>query len=177
MAEVSVTPRRETARVARNHLPHPVPASARSAETGANSAPAKQTANPPLAARQRSRTLPRQDRRRHFYPRATCGSGRPCHSRPLGGRSVAWNAQQPRGDAGRASFAFLHVGEGAWQGHGYRGGRLEPTRATTPGGVAAFADLGSRARDGPTQELHDGYGCTGLLLRPAESLAARLERK
>ena len=46
-----------------------------------------------------------------FHPRATCGGGRSCHSWPLGGRSVAWNTQQPRGHAGRASFAFLHVGE------------------------------------------------------------------
>ena len=48
---------------------------------------------------------------------------------------------------------------------------------TTPGDVAALADLGSRAGDGPAQELHDGYGCTGLLLRSAESLAARQQRK
>src|SRR5215471_6128041 len=33
------------------------------------------------------------------------------------------------------------------------------------------------AGDGPAQTLHDGYGCTGLLLRSAKSLAARLERK
>ena len=48
---------------------------------------------------------------------------------------------------------------------------------TTSGDVAALADLGSRAGDGPAQKLHDGDGCTGLLLRSAESLAARLERK
>ena len=132
---------------------------------------------PPLAARQHSRALPRPDRRCPFHPRKTCGSRRSCHSRPLGGRSVAWDAQQPRGHAGRASFAFLHAGEGARQGHSHRGGRSEPARATTPGGLAALADLGSWAGDGPTQKLHDGYGCTGLLLRSAESLAARLERK
>ena len=60
---------------------------------------------------------------------------------------------------------------------GYRGGRPEPARATTSGDVAALVDLGSRTGDGPTQELHDGDGYTGLLLRSAESLAARLERK
>src|SRR6267143_822547 len=89
----------------------------------------------------------------------------------------ARGAQQPRGHAGRPSFAVLHAGESARQGHGYRGGRPEPARATTPGDVAALADLGSRTRDGPTQELHHGYRCTGLLLRSAEPLAARLERK
>ena len=46
-----------------------------------------------------------------------------------------------------------------------------------PATLAALADLGSRAGDGPAQKLHDGHGCAGLLLRSAESLAARLERK
>ena len=38
-------------------------------------------------------------------------------------------------------------------------------------------DLGPWAGDGPAQELHDGDECSGLLLRSAKSLAARLERK
>jgi hypothetical protein len=80
------------------------------------------------------------------------------------GDLFARRAQQSRGHTGRASFAFLHAGEGARQGHGYRGGRPEPARATTPGDVAALADLGPRAGDGPAQKFHDGYGCTGLLL-------------
>ena len=46
-----------------------------------------------------------------------------------------------------------------------------------PADVASLADLGPRAGDGPAQNLHDGDGCAGLLLRSAESLAARLERK
>ena len=175
--KTGVPERREPARVARNDLSQPVHSSARSAETGAGSAPSLQAADPPLAALQRSRALPRQDRRCDFHPGTTCGSRRSCHSRSLGGRSVARGAQQPRGHAGGASFALLHAGEGARQGHGYRGGRPEPARATTPGGVASLADLGSRAGDGPAQKLHDGYGCTGLLLRSAKSLAARLERK
>ena len=54
---------------------------------------------------------------------------------------------------------------------------VEPARATTPGNLAALADLGPRAGDGPAQKLHDGHGGTGLLLRSAKSLAARLERK
>src|SRR4029077_7748892 len=63
------------------------------------------------------------------------------------------------------------------QGHGYGGGRTEPARATTPGDVEALADLGSRTRDGPAQELPHGCRCTSLLLQCAKSLAARLERK
>src|SRR5580658_10794192 len=177
MAEAVLSGRRELARVARNHLPHPVPASARSAETGVGSASAIAAADPPLAARQHSRALARPDRRCDFHPRATCGSRRSRHSRTLGGRSVARGAQQPRGHVGRASFALLYAGEGARQGYGYRGGRSEPARARTSGDVAALADLGPRTGDGPAQELHDGYRCTGLLLRSAKSLAARLERK
>ena len=147
------------------------------AETGVGSVSAIQAADPPLAALQHSRALARPDRRRHFHPGTTCGSRRSCHSRTLGGRSVARGAQQSRGHAGRASFALLHAGESTRQGYGHRGDRSEPARARTSGDVAAFADLGPRTGDGPAQELHDGYRCTGLLLRSAKSLAARLERK
>jgi IS30 family transposase len=55
------------------------------AETGAGSVPSLKATDPALAARQHSRALARQDRRRHFYPRATCGSRRQGHSRSLGG--------------------------------------------------------------------------------------------
>jgi hypothetical protein len=65
-------------------------------------------------------------------------------------------AQQPRGHAGGTRFALLHAGEGARQGHGYRGVRPEPTRARTPSDVAALADLVPRVGDGPAQKLHDG---------------------
>ena len=68
-----------------NHLPESVPSSAGSAETGADSAPSLQAADPPLAARKRSRALPRPDRRCRLHPGTTCGSRRSCHSRPLGG--------------------------------------------------------------------------------------------
>src|SRR5215468_8403084 len=74
-------------------------------------------------------------------------------------------------------FPLLHAGEGARQGHGYRGGRSEPARTTTPGSVAALADLGPRTGDGRAQKLHHGHGGTGLLLRSAKSLAAWIERK
>ena len=49
--------------------------------------------------------------------------------------------------------------------------------AQTSRDAAALVDLGSRAGDGPAQKLHDGHGSEGLLLRSAEPLAARLERK
>src|SRR5580700_8283924 len=162
MAEVAVSQAGGPARVARNHLSQPIPSSARSAEKGADSAPSLQEANPPLAAFQRSRALPRQDRRCHFYPRATCGSRRSRHSRSLGRRSVARGAQQSCGHAGGASFAVLHAGEGARQGHNYGGGRLERARAHSARDVAALADLGPRVGDGPAQKLHDGYGRTGF---------------
>src|ERR1700719_1268138 len=177
MVEDCVSQRREPARVARNHLSQPIPSSARSAEKGADSAPSLPAADPPLAAFQRSRTLPRQDRRCHFYPRATCGSRRSRHSRSLGRRSIARGAQQSFGHAGGASFAVLHAGEGARQGHNYGGGRLEPARAHSARDVAALADLGPRVWYGPAQKLHDGYGRTGLLLRSPKPMAARFERK
>jgi hypothetical protein len=42
---------------------------------------------------------------------------------------------------------------------------------------AALADVGPRTGDGETQGLYGGHGCKSLLLRSAESLAARHERK
>src|SRR5579862_5430937 len=85
MAESGISRGQEPARVPRNHLPQPVPPSARSAETGTGAAPALPATDPPLAALQRSRALARPDRRCHFHPRTTCGSRRSCHSRSLGG--------------------------------------------------------------------------------------------
>ena len=63
------------------------------------------------------------------------------------------------------------------QRYGHSGRRPEPARAPASGDAAALVNLGSRPGDGPAQELYDGNGCTGVLLRSAKSLAARLERK
>src|ERR1700747_18659 len=177
MAETVLSGRREPARVSRNDLSQPVHSSARSAEKGADSAPSLPAADPPLAALQRSRTFARQDRRCDFYPRTASGSGRSRRSRSLGGRPIAWGSQHPRGYIGRAQIALLRAGESARQRHGYGSGRPDPARGPTPGGVASLADLGPRTGDGPTQNLHDGDGYAGLLLRSAESLAAWLKRK
>ncbi len=46
-----------------------------------------------------------------------------------------------------------------------------------PRDPAALADLGSRTGDGQTPGLYGSYGCAGLFLRSAKSLAARHERK
>jgi len=45
--------------------------------------------------------------------RKTCGKSKIVPFPAIGGRSIARGAQQPRGHAGRASFALLHAGEGA----------------------------------------------------------------
>src|SRR5690348_4459953 len=177
MAEAALPERREPARVARNHLSQPVHPSARSAETGASEASTLAAADPPLAACQRSRALPGPDRGCHFDPRTAGGSRGSCRSRSLGRRSVARGRQHSRGHAGGAWFALLHVGEDTGQGVVYGGGRSEPARGPTSGGVAALANLGPRAGNGPAQKFHHGYRCTGVLLRSAESLAARLKRK
>src|SRR5580692_5346799 len=177
MVEAAVSGRREPARVSRDDLSQPVHPGAGSAETGTGEAFAVPAAHPPLAALQCPRTLSRQDRRCDFHPRTAGGGRRSCRSWSLGGRSVARGRQQSRGHTGGASFALLHVGEDTGQGVVYGGGRSEPARGPTPGGVASLADLGPRTGDGPTQNLHDGDGYAGLLLRSAESLAAGLKRK
>src|SRR4029077_6955277 len=126
----------------------------------------------PLAPFQCSRALARPSCRWDSHSRTASRSRRSRRSRSLGRRSVARGRQQSRGHAGGASFALLHVGEDTGQGLVYGGGRSEPARGPTPGGVASLADLGPRTGDGPTQNLHDGDGYAGLLLRSAESLAA-----
>ena len=50
---------------------------------------------------------------------------------------------------------------------------LEPACAQTPRYPATLADVGPRSEDGQTQGLYGSYGCAGVLLRSAESLAAR----
>jgi hypothetical protein len=52
-----------------------------------------------------------------------------------------------------------------------------PGEATRQADAAPLADLGPRAGDGSIPQLHHRHGYEGLLLRSAEPLAARLERK
>src|SRR5277367_3389004 len=106
MAETGVSEPLESARVPRNDLSQPVHSSARSAETGTDSALALQAADPPLAPLQCARTLARPDCRCHLHPGTAGRSRRPCRSRPLGGRSVARGAQHTRSHTGGASFAL-----------------------------------------------------------------------
>jgi hypothetical protein len=46
-----------------------------------------------------------------------------------------------------------------------------------PSYAETLADVGPRTGDGETQGLYGSYGCAGLLLRSAKSLAAWDERK
>src|SRR5690349_15998586 len=177
MVEDGISPGRKPACVTRNNLSQLVHTSARGAETGTGAASAVEAADPPLAAFEYPRALSRADRRCRLHPRTASRSRRSRRSRSLGRRFVARGRQQSRGHAGGASFALLHVGEDTGQGVVYGGGRSEPARGPTPGGVASLTDLGPRTGDGPTQNLHDGHGYAGLLLRSAESLAAWLKRK
>src|ERR1700683_632260 len=92
-------------------------------------------------------------------------------------RSVERRQEQLHGHASRTSFALCHADQGAQQRNRSGGGGLESACSQTPRYAATLADLGPRTGDGQTQGLHRSYGCASLLLRSAESLAARLERK
>src|SRR6266404_2112180 len=63
-----------------------------------------------------------------------------------------------------ATFAFYCPGQGAEQRHGCGRRCLEPANPQAPNIPAALVDLGSRAGDGQTQELHGGHECESLLL-------------
>src|ERR1700739_1123575 len=71
---------------------------------------------------------------------------------PVIGKAICC-AQQSCGHAGGASFAVLHAGEGARQGHDYGGGRPEPARAHSARDVAALAGLGPRVGMAPHKRL------------------------
>jgi hypothetical protein len=102
---------------------------------------------------------------------------RSCHSRSLGGRSVARGAQQPRGHAGRASFAFCHAGEGAQQRYGCCNCCSEPARLQAARDAAALVNLGPWVGDGATQEQTDwstGRKCGWDVARSARARPDKL---
>jgi RNA-directed DNA polymerase len=86
------------------------------------------------------------------------------HSRSLGRRSHWWYKKQPHSDVGGTPFAFYCPGQGAEQRHGCGRRRTEPANSKTPRITAALIDMGSRAGDGQTQNLHGSHECESLLL-------------
>jgi IS30 family transposase len=65
--------------------------------------------------------------------------------------------KQSHRDVDGTAFAFYCPGQGAKQRHGCGRRRTEPANSQAPHIPAAIIDLGSRARDGQTQNLHGGY--------------------
>jgi hypothetical protein len=122
-------------------------------------------------------TIPWPDRRCHLDPRKTCGSGRPSDSWSLGRRSAERCQEQLSCDTGRTPFTLCHADQGTQQRDGSCGCCFESTWAQTPRNAETLADVGPRTGDGETQGVYGSYGCAGVLLRSAKSLAARHERK
>jgi hypothetical protein len=65
---------------------------------------------------------------------------------------------------GGAAFAFYCPGQGAKQRHGCGRRCIEPANSQAPNISAAIADVGSRAGDGETQNIHGSDECESLLL-------------
>ena len=86
------------------------------------------------------------------------------HSARLGGRSHWWHKKQSHRDVGGAAFAFYCPGQRGEQRHGCGRRRIEPANSQATNIPAALADMGSRAGDGQTQNLHGGHECASLLL-------------
>src|SRR5271155_1197158 len=55
-------------------------------------------------------------------------------------------------------------GQGAEQRHDCGRRRIEPANSPTPNIPAAIVDVGSRAGNGQTQNLHGGHECESVLL-------------
>jgi hypothetical protein len=64
---------------------------------------------------------------------------------------------QAHSDLGVTTFAFYCPGLDAKQRHGCCRGRTEPANSQAPNITAALVDVGSRAGDGQTQNLHGGH--------------------
>jgi len=80
------------------------------------------------------------------------------------GDLIGGTKKQSHRDVGGTTFAFYCPGQGAEQGHGCGRRRIEPANPQAAHIPAALVDVGSRAGDGQTQNLHGGHECESLLL-------------
>jgi IS30 family transposase len=78
---------------------------------------------------------------------------------------------------GGTSIPLRHAREGRQQGYADRRYRPHQARAQATARTLPVADLGSRQRAGGPQTLYASHRHQGLLLRSAQSLAARIERE
>jgi len=95
----------------------------------------------------------------------------------LGGRSLVRQQEQPDRNPGRTSYSLRDDRQGKKQRHRDGDQRTYQAGPQATQGALQVTHLGSRQRNGGSQTLHPGHGYQGLLLRSAESLAARFQRK
>ena len=111
-------------------------------------------------------------RRRRVYsgaPRHGRGSR---HARPLGRGPPRRRAPLARGHVGGTTLALRVSDSTGGTRYADRRSRADTARRATPRGIDGHADLGTRLRTRVASRVFDRDGRAGLLLRPAESVAA-----
>jgi hypothetical protein len=119
----------------------------------------------------------RRHRRRRVHSRASRHGRRSRRARPLGRGSPRRRAPLARGHVGGTTLALRVSDSTGGTRYADRRARADAARPTTPGGINGDADLGSRLRARAPSRVLDRHGRARLLLRPAESVAARDERE
>ena len=177
LAEAAISGRTGDADLPRNHLPKPLRSGSRRAQEGARRAPENAASDPALQEEPHSRPGAWPDCRCRLHPRAPCRGRGPRGSRALGGGPPSGFIQHAHRDAGRTPVSFHNAGEGQRQRHPDRREGSHQTSTAPACRAAEITDLGSRAGAGGAQGFFDRHGRQGLLLRPAEPVAARNERE
>jgi hypothetical protein len=101
----------------------------------------------------------------------------PRRPRALGRRLSRGLAQFLYHDADGAALALRLSGPGHWERDADGRPDANAARPATPDRADGHADVGSRLGTRRPSHLLDRDGCAGVLLRPAESVAARHERE
>src|SRR5438034_6526243 len=93
------------------------------------------------------------------------------------GDLLSGGQQLAHGYARRAPFSLRDADQGAGEGYRQRGFCTQQRGAPIAFATASIIDVGSGQGDGQSQEFHDRHRCAGVLLRSAQPVAARQQRK
>src|SRR6185295_5673053 len=118
-------------------------------------------------------------RRGQHYRRPRAAAQRGCARRAgtLGRRPASRETRDADRHAGRTAIALCPLAAATGGGLRHGGDCARAARAAVAGRAAPIADVGPGEGDGAAPALHGRDGRAGVLLRSAESLAARVERE
>ena len=151
--------------------------SPRGAEKSPERPPSPSATDASVQARQHGGPVPWSDHRRRLDSRASGGGSGSGRARPLGRRLTDRGSQLTHRHARRAPLALPALDSSGWQRHRQCRAGAGQRRSHAPEGVDGVSDVGPWDRIRLAQALHGRHEREGVLLRPAESMAARYERE